>query len=323
MVACELPPRGTDTAVPVGAAPVRNSTAPLPNEEYVMVTTATTLPLYMNHDQAAFKRWGEKMGVKTSIIGPADWDVSAQIEAIEQMILQRPTGLLINGTDPGIATAINKAVDAGIPTVVYDSEIPGARPHSFLGSDWYAMGYKQGERVARLLGGQGKVACLGILGMSNQEAGFKGLQDALVKHPGIVFVGKYDDKGNAENAAKVAADLLAAHPDMGAMCGFTSVTGPGIALSVREAGKIGRVKITTVDCEAEHLALVREGVIQYLVGQKRELFTWYGAQFLWDMAHGTNPFSRDDRQARVAPLPLHVNTGIVEIDEQNVALFLQ
>ena len=106
-----------------------------PTEEYVMVTTAINLPLYVNHDQKAFKAWGEKMGVRTSILGPSEWDVPAQIAVIEQVIPGKPAGLLINGTDPGIASAIRKAVAAGIPTVVYDSEIPNSDRHSFIGSD--------------------------------------------------------------------------------------------------------------------------------------------------------------------------------------------
>ncbi|MEO0330558.1 MAG: substrate-binding domain-containing protein, partial [Bacteroidota bacterium] len=94
------------------------------DEEYVMVTTAVNMPLYVNHDQAAFKKWGQQRGVKTSILGPSEWDVQAQIATIEQVVGTRPTGLLINGTDPAIASAIDKAVEAGIPTVVYDSDIP-------------------------------------------------------------------------------------------------------------------------------------------------------------------------------------------------------
>jgi ABC-type sugar transport system substrate-binding protein len=136
----------------------------LPNEEYVMVTTAINLPLYVNHDQKAFKKWGEKMGVVTSILGPSEWDVPSQIATIEQVIPGKPAGLLINGTDPGIAQVIQKAVEAGIPTVVYDSEIPNSNRHCFIGSNWYEMGRLQGERMVKLIGGKGKVALHGYSG---------------------------------------------------------------------------------------------------------------------------------------------------------------
>lgn len=322
---CEPPPRGNitpGTTLP-GADKFITSDGVTPNEEYVMVTTAINLPLYVNHDQKAFRKWAEKNGVTISILGPSEWDVPSQIATIEQVIPGRPAGLLINGTDPGIAGAIQKAVAAGIPTVVYDSEIPNSNRHCFIGSDWYEMGRLQGERLAKLIGGKGKVACMGILGMENMEAGFKGFQDALKKFPGIQFIGKYDDKANVETAAKIAADLLAANPDLAGIAGFDSNSGPGMALSVKEAGKVGKVRLTTVDAEPEHLRLVKEGVIDYLVGQKRELFTWLGAQFLFDMRHKTLPLSANDARAGLIPIPSTVVTGSIEIDRNNVDVFLQ
>jgi ABC-type sugar transport system substrate-binding protein len=185
------------------------------------------------------------------------------------------------------------------------------------------MGRLQGERMAKILGGRGKVACMGILGMENMEAGFKGFQDALKAFPAIRFLGKYDDKANVELAAKLTADLMAAHPDLAGLAGFDSNSGPGMALSVKEGGKVGRIKLTTVDAEPEHLQLVKDGVIDYLVGQKRELFTALGAQFLFDMRHKTVSLSSNDARAGVVPVPRTVITGSIEIDKNNVDLFLQ
>lgn len=322
--ACEPPPRN-DESVPVVFAENTGETGDnsvLADEEYVMITTGINMPMYVMHDQMAFTRWGKKAGVKTTILGPAEWDVPAQIAVIEQVIPSKPAGLLINGTDPGIAQAINKAVAAGIPTVVYDSEIPGSKRHCFIGSNWYEMGRLQGERMVKLIGGKGKVACMGIMGMENMEAGFRGFQDAFGKYPEIEFLGKYDDKANVETAARLAADLIAAHPDIAGIGGFDSNSGPGIAVAVKESGKVGKVKITTMDAEPEHLRLVKQGVIHYLVGQKRELFTSLGAQLLFDMKHRTLRLSANDAKAGVVPIPYSISTGSIEIDGGNVDLFL-
>lgn len=202
-------------------------------------------------------------------LGPAEWDVQAQINTIEEVIGTRPSGLLINGTDPAIAPVTNKAVAAGIPTVVYDSDIPNSNRHAFLGTDWYEIDRMQGDEMARIPNGKGKVAYMGILGLTNMEAGFQGMLDIFKKHPGIEIVGKYDDKANVEEAARITADLLAAHPDLEGLCGFDSNSGPGMGLAVREAGKAGKVKIKTVDWEPERLRLVQDGAIQMLAGQKR------------------------------------------------------
>lgn len=316
---CELPPRNDTTSKnQISEIQVQE----IEDEEYVMVSTAITMPMYMNRDQRAFKRWGEKMGVKVSILGPADWDVPAQINTIEEVIGTRPTGLLINGTDPAIAQVINKAVDAGIPTVVYDSNIPNARHHAFLGTDWYEIGRMQGEEMVKLINGKGKVGYMGILGMSNMEAGFQGLLDVLKNYPDIEVVGKFDSKSSVEQAARISSDLIAAHPDIAGICGFDGPSGPGIALAVKEAGKAGKIKVTTVDGEPEHLQLIKDGTIQLLAAQKRELFTWYGAQFLYDMVHHVNPLSNNDAKAGVSSIPYHVNTGLLKITKENVDNFI-
>jgi ribose transport system substrate-binding protein len=320
LMSCELPPR--NAAASSAKQSVENTRLPGVAEEYVMITTAVTMPMYVNHDQATFKRWGKARNVKVSILGPAEWDVPAQINTIEEVIGTRPSGLLINGTDPAIGPVINKAVAAGIPTVVYDSDIPNSRRDAFLGTDWYEIGRMQGDEMARLLGGRGKIAYMGILGLTNMETGFRGLLDVLKKYPGIEVVGKFDDKANVEEAARITADLLSAHPDLAGLCGFDSNSGPGMALAVKEARRAGKVKITTVDWEPEHLQLVREGVIQMLAGQKRELFTWYGAQFLYDRVHQTNRLSAGDAQAGITNIPTSVNTGLLRITRANVDQFI-
>ena len=291
------------------------------DEEYVMVTTFVNFPMYVNHDQAAFHKWGQKMGVKTTVLGPTEWDVVQQIATIEQVIPSRPTGLLINGTDPSISTAIDKAVAAGIPTVVYDSDIPGSKRHAFLGTDWYEIGKLQGEAMVELIEGKGKIAYIGLVGQVNMENGFRGLLDVLEEYPDIEVIGKYDSQGSTENVAKITSDLLAANPDLAGLCGFDAITGPGIGLAIREAGKIGKVKVTTVDWEPEHLKMVRDGIVQVLIGQKRELFTWYGAQFLYDMVHHTNELSGDDATAGITNIPYSVNTGLLKITADNIDLF--
>lgn len=319
ILSCELPSRDSNT---VKTTYAYADTITVANEEYVMITTAVTMPMYVNHDQAAFKKWGKERGIKVSILGPAEWDVPAQINIIEEVIGTRPTGLLINGTDPALAQVINKAVAAGIPTVVYDSDIPHCNRHAFLGTDWYEIGKMQGEEMVRLLNGKGKVAYMGILGLTNMEAGFQGMLDVFKKHAAIKVVGKYDDKANVEEAAKITSDIISAHPDIAGFCGFDSNSGPGIALAVKESGRGGKIKITTVDWEPEHLTLVKAGTIHMLAGQKRELFTWYGAQFLYDMVHRTNPLSQNDNRAGITSIPLSINTGLIKITRENVDEFM-
>ncbi len=323
--ACE-PPKRTKALLSVsnlGRAAYETFEKTDPSEEYIMVGTAMNMPMFVNHDQKAFSEWGKRIGVKTSILGPSSWDVPGQIDIIEQVIPSKPAGLLVLGADPGIAAVIRKAVAKGIPTVVYDSEVPNSGCHSFVGSDWYLLGKLQGERMVKLIKGKGKVACLGILGLVNMERGFQGFLDVIKGYPDIEFVGKYNDNSNVELAVKITADLISAHPELTGIAGFDSNSGPGIGLAVKEAGLAGQLRITSVDAEPEHLMLVKEGVIDYLVGQKRELFGYLGGQFLYDMRHKTVSISGDDAVSGAYPVPDIVHTGAVEIDQTNVDVFLK
>ncbi len=65
------------------------------------------------------------------------------------------------------------------------------------------MGRQQGEAMVKLLNGKGKIAYMGILGLSNMEAGFKGLTDVLKNYPDIEIVGKYDDKADVKKHQKL------------------------------------------------------------------------------------------------------------------------
>jgi ABC-type sugar transport system substrate-binding protein len=321
---CEGPPRQNTVS---GKSIVNDSsfaiTAVDPNEEYVMVTTATSLPLYATRDQVAFRAWGKYRGVKVSVVGPSDWNIPAQIKAIEEVISSRPAGMLINGTDPGIAAAINKAVEAGIPTIVYDSEVESKR-HCFLGSDWYQMGYKQGEAVGRLANGKkGKVAAVGILNLSNQQAGFDGLEAALKRFPNLEYIGEFDTHNTIEETARITTDLINTYKDLVAVCGFSSETGPGIGLGLKEMNVAGKVFGTNVDASLVLLNLLKENVLQYLVDQKRETFVWYGAEFVFDMAHNIHAFSPKYLSTGVHGLPYSVNTGLIEITPETVDAYLE
>ena len=87
IVSCEGPPRQQLTIINDNVSDSAFAiTASTSDEEYVMVTTASSLPLYVTHDQAAFLAWGKYHNVKVSIVGPSDWDIPGQVEAITQLI---------------------------------------------------------------------------------------------------------------------------------------------------------------------------------------------------------------------------------------------
>lgn len=222
--------------------------------------------------------------------------------------------------DKGIylAVAIDKAVDAGIPVVVYDGDISNSKRHAFIGTNWYEIGRTRGEEMVGLLGGKGKVAILGLQGMENMEDGYRGFREVLKEYSGMEIIGQYDDHASPEEAARIASDVISAHPDI---AGFCDIDAPAIATVIKETGNVGKIVMTNVDMEPEHIQLVKEGLLQVAVGQKRKLFGYHGAQMLYDMVNKPFVLSKDDDADGVTNVPYKVDTGLIVITKSNDHLY--
>jgi ABC-type sugar transport system substrate-binding protein len=142
------------------------------------------------------------------------------------------------------------------------------------------------------------------------------------KYPDIEVMEKVDNPASVEEATTKAASLISANPDLTGMAAFSSQTGPGMGVAIKEADKVGQIKLTSVDMEPQHLRLIRDGVASLLVGQKRKLFTYYGAQLLYDYANKSNSFSKDDAKANVSTVPVRVDTGLILITPDNIDMFV-
>ena len=68
-ICCELPQR-TEEGERRPEARRSLSEDTLPRRNIDGNNAAVTVPMYANHDQKAFRKWGEKMGVKVSVLGP-------------------------------------------------------------------------------------------------------------------------------------------------------------------------------------------------------------------------------------------------------------
>ncbi|MCX7842002.1 MAG: substrate-binding domain-containing protein [Clostridia bacterium] len=291
-------------------------------EEYVWVSCIANQSMFVNHDHKALKQFGRDMGVRVTIEGPDEYDINAQAEAIRRVIKRRPAGLMVLGMERGLIKAVNEAVDAGIPTITVDADLVESKRMAHVGSNWFNIGVRQAEAMVKLIGGKGKVAAMGIGGADNMQQGFDGFKSVLKNYPDIVYLGEYDDMASVEESQRLTEEILKKHPDVAGIAGFDVNSGPGIGLAVKQAKKEGIVKVTCIDIEPVHLRLCKEGVIQKLIGQKRELFTYYGARLLYDFNHATISLSKDDKKNGITPIPFIIDTGLIEVDQSNVDSFL-
>ena len=74
-----------------------------------------------------------------------------------------------------LTDTINRAIDAGIPVVTWDSDAPKSKRIAFYGVDDYASGKIMGEQAIKLLNGKGKVAIITSLGATNLQNRLEGV----------------------------------------------------------------------------------------------------------------------------------------------------
>lgn len=293
------------------------------DEEYVWVSANANLPLFVGRDHPGLFKIGKELGVKVTIAGPNTVDIPGLVAAIEQSAARRPAGMLVVGWDAhALIPAINKAVDSGVPVVCVDADVPESRRLAFIGTDWTDLGMRQGEAMLKALQGRrGEVALLGLIDQAIDQQAFAGFR-SVVEKAGLACLEPQHDKGNQAEATRVAAGILQAKPNLVGMAGFDSESGPGMGVALREAGKGGKVAMTCVETTEQHLRLVKEGLLTACIGQKRELFTYYGVKALYDYVHSTLKMTADDRRAGVSPIPVNYSTGTYTVTRDNVDFFL-
>ncbi|GJM69012.1 hypothetical protein HMSSN036_12280 [Paenibacillus macerans] len=112
----------------------------------------------------------QALNVSVEYRGSTQRDVHEQITVLEQVIAKNRPASPSPPIHPSLLTAtIDKAVDAGIPVVLFDSNAPGSKAYSFLGTDNYAAGVEAARKMAELAGGQGEVAVVTAPDQQNHQ----------------------------------------------------------------------------------------------------------------------------------------------------------
>ncbi|HVX79874.1 MAG TPA: substrate-binding domain-containing protein [Devosiaceae bacterium] len=287
-------------------------------ETYYWISQNSTLPLFVRSDYRGMKQVAEQLGIKLRIAGPTTIDLAAFIAAIDEVCAQHPAGVSVVGWDPSLAASVDKCIENKVPTVVDDADLPNSKRLAFIGTNWETIGREQAKAIIKALPDGGKVAMMSIINADNMQHAVKGFTDTL-KAAGDKYqlVANEDDGGDSAKAAQVTAALLAAHPDIGAIAGFDSESGAGIVQALNEAGATGKVVVTAMEQTPDFFKTLKDGSVNTIIVQNRELFTYYAFKLLYDFNHNgltTNGLSGWDG----TPIPVNVDTGVLAVTKDNV-----
>lgn len=236
---------------------------------YALIPKSLDIPVF-DYARIGGERAAAALDVDVIYRGPDRADELRQKEILESFITQRVDGIAISVLNASFLTpTIDRAVEAGIPVVTWDSDAPDSKRAAFYGVDDYQSGLIMGEETAKLLGGTGTVAFITSLGANNLQRRLDGARDALAKFPGITILETYDIKEDSVRTGEIIATGTNRYPQLGA---WVSVGGWPVFSANAVAPVPSTTKFVSFDTVASALTLLREGKVQVLLGQK--YFGW-------------------------------------------------
>jgi ribose transport system substrate-binding protein len=201
-------------------------------------------------------------------------DLKSQVELVQSFAAQGVSGMVLAPlNDTALVAPVRSAVKAGVPVVIFDSDLKGSEHTSFVATDNRAAGRLAGEKVGALLGGKGNVVVLryqeGSASTNHREEGFL---EAIRKVPDVKVVSDNQYGGATTESAFAASEnlLLAQNAGKGQVQGVfcpNESTTFGMLLALEKAGLAGKVRFVGFDASTKLVEGLRAGKLDGLVLQ--------------------------------------------------------
>lgn len=198
---------------------------------------------------------------------PTTGSAAEQTQILNDLVARGVNGIAVSVDDPENETALlNKIADQTL-LITTDSDAPKSKRVCYIGTDNVAAGVQAGDMIKECLPNGGKIMIfVGHIDAQNAVERAAGIKKALAGSNVQIIDIRTDDTDTAR-AQKNAEDTLVKYPDIACLVGLWNYNGPAILNAVRNAGKIGQVKIVCFDDEADTLSGIASGAIYGTVVQ--------------------------------------------------------
>jgi ribose transport system substrate-binding protein len=221
---------------------------------------------------------------------------------INEALMKGFDAIAISPVDPvGAKKAINKAAKS-VPVITQDSDAPDSDRLLYLGADNVAAGRQAGELIKQALPQGGKImAFVGKKEMQNAKERYDGLKEAL-QGSKVEVLDLIADNNDRVQAKDNAAETMKAHPDIAGMVGLWSYNGPAILEAIKNAGKVGKIKIVCFDEATPTLDGIKDGSIFATVAQQPFEYGYQAVQVMAKLARGDKSVIPENKKIVIAPV---------------------
>ncbi len=232
----------------------------------------------------------------------SDNTAAEQQRIVDDLLAKGIDGLAISPVDPDNQTQMLNRVASQALVITQDSDAVNSKRACYVGTDNVAAGRQAGELIKEVLPKGGNIVVfVGTLDAANAQQRLKGIKEAIYGTK-VNILDVRTDNTDRVRAKSNALDAMVKYSDVAALVGLWSYNGPAILGAVRDAGKIGKVKIICFDEEDETLQGVKDGSIQATVVQQPFEFGYKSIELMSKALAGDKAVIPEEKQIFVPTL---------------------
>jgi len=246
------------------------------------------------------RKAAEEFKVDLQFKRPNDGTPNTQKDIIDDLLAKNIQALAISVTNAENQTPyINKVADQ-IPLICVDNDASKSNRRCYMGTANIAAGRSVGEMVKKAMPNGGKIAIfVGQLDPPNAKERRQGVLDVLEgleskglrespdgkKYGNYELIGTYTDNVDKNKAKDNAADVLTKNQGVENLClvGLWAYNPPAILAAVKDANRLGKVKIVGFDEDDGTLDGIRNGHIEATIVQNPYEFGYQSVKMMNDL----------------------------------------
>lgn len=234
----------------------------------------------------------ELLGADVIIRKIPDLNAKKAMEAMEELKNEGCNGIaLVPVDDDGLKQMIDRFSDERIPVITFNSDIEESGRLCFVGQNAYQSGKTAAGLMAEMIPKDGKVLIISGYPSNrshkNRTNGFMNELLSCRKDVKILDVQyAFDDSSMAE---RITGGMLNEYKDLSGI--YLSASGvQGVCRVLKEKNLSGKVKVISNDLTDQNLRCLKEGSIQFLLGQDGYMQGYGPVRMLFDkLFEGKDP----------------------------------